>query len=219
MIDRANNLWFFFNPIHTIHLSYRFICDCAQAAVSNGNRYFGIQYYAECWSGTAGPENFTELDPSKSCVNSSFGICSADSEHCTGAQFTNLIYRVPDHLKLDTKKPIATTKEPPTTTKEPPTTTKEPPTTTKEPPTTTKEPPTTRKEPPTTTKRYITTKKTPTTRTTTKLFTTTTNSPTTTTKHPTTITKHPTTTTKPSITTKPVAVVTTEGKKKPGNNF
>ncbi|XP_028412312.1 agglutinin-like protein 1 [Dendronephthya gigantea] len=194
----------------------RFICDCAKAVVANGNKYFGIQYYAECWSGTAGPETFAQLDPSKSCVNSSFGICSEDSEHCTGADYMNLIYYVPDRSKTDTKKPIAVTTRPPKTTTKPPTTTTKPPTTTTEPPTTTTKPPTittkppttTTKPPTTTTKPSTTTTKPPTT--TTKASTTTTKPPTTTTEPPTTTTKPPTTTTKPPTTTTKASTTTTK---------
>ena len=189
-----------------LYISLRFICDCAEAVSSSGTKYFGIQYYAECWSGDATPEDFVKLGSTKSCVNSTFGECGDDTEQCTGKEFTNMIYYIPDRNETTTTRAMVVSTK--TTTK---------PQTTAKPLTTTTKPPRTTAKPLTATAKHETTTKPRTT----KAITTTTTATKTpkTTKAPTsTAIKHPTTTAKPETTTETSTVITTEDKKKPGKN-
>ncbi|XP_057306541.1 coadhesin-like [Hydractinia symbiolongicarpus] len=66
-------------------------CKCYSLAKEKGFRYFGLQFYGECWSGPS--ERYFRDGPSTKCIGNDFKSCnkSTDTE-CVGAPFTNYIY-------------------------------------------------------------------------------------------------------------------------------
>lgn len=66
-------------------------CECNRKAKELGNRYFGLQFWGECWSGPS--LNFARDGPSTKCKNSAYKPCDKESEvECVGKAFTNYIY-------------------------------------------------------------------------------------------------------------------------------
>jgi len=69
-------------------------CICAEKSRALGFKFFGLQFFGECWSGPT--LNFARDGPSKKCVNGNFKKCDANdnSTVCVGKAFTNYIYSV-----------------------------------------------------------------------------------------------------------------------------
>jgi len=66
-------------------------CECYRLTKERGHRYFGLQFWGECWSGPA--LNFHRDGPSTKCVNSAYQACDVESQiECVGKAFTNYIY-------------------------------------------------------------------------------------------------------------------------------
>eukprot|EP00794_Sanderia_malayensis_P014216 gene14216-15699_t len=70
------------------------LCHCAQRAKARGYKYFGIQYYAECWSGP-GDIDYKRYGDSEKCVDEKYKPCStAQGEICAGENNANYVYQI-----------------------------------------------------------------------------------------------------------------------------
>ncbi|KXJ11386.1 uncharacterized protein LOC110243771 [Exaiptasia diaphana] len=83
-----------------------FICDCANTTLSKGYKYFGIQFYAECWGGDVTEAMMQSMESNDKspdgCVNTAgLGSCSSESEMCVGKEWANYVYEV----EIPTTKP------------------------------------------------------------------------------------------------------------------
>jgi len=78
----------------------KFACKCANDAITNGNAIFGLQNFAECWSGPD-DSKYDKDGPSEDCVTFDYAKCAADSEICAGKKHANFMYYVdtPEHTK------------------------------------------------------------------------------------------------------------------------
>jgi len=78
---------------------YALACKCAELAKKKGYRYFGLQFYGECWSGPENP-SFDRDGPSDQCLNGYYKECdNTDTNICIGKQFTNYIYKLTSLFK------------------------------------------------------------------------------------------------------------------------
>jgi len=69
-------------------------CACAKAAKAKGWRYFGLQFYGECWSGPS--LNPGRDGPSQKCIGTNYKPCNDDADmQCIGKAFTNYVYKIP----------------------------------------------------------------------------------------------------------------------------
>lgn len=74
------------------------LCRCAKAAKKQNKKYFGIQYYAECWITNDLPRA-TSTGNSTLCVDDKFNSCDMSKklckpQLCAGVEQTNQIYMV-----------------------------------------------------------------------------------------------------------------------------
>lgn len=65
------------------------IMACAEKAREKGFKFFGIQYYTECWSGTGTEKTYGRDGTSKDCEN---GV---------GKSAANFVYRFGDYGECD----------------------------------------------------------------------------------------------------------------------
>ncbi|XP_066916536.1 coadhesin-like [Clytia hemisphaerica] len=66
-------------------------CKCAALTKGRGHRYFGLQFYGECWTGPS--LQYDRDGPSKSCIGIDYKACEDKSQtECVGKAFTNYIY-------------------------------------------------------------------------------------------------------------------------------
>ncbi|CAB3996708.1 delta B [Paramuricea clavata] len=89
-------------------------CRCAELAKKKGYRYFGLQFYGECWSGVHSPTLFNARK-SDSCwgYRPDYENCDDDSPtECIGQEHHNYIYEV----KPEAPEGCATTTTPSKTT-------------------------------------------------------------------------------------------------------
>jgi len=78
-------------PVKYAQSLHALACECARLTRERGHRYFGLQFWGECWSGPS--LQFHRDGPSSKCVNSAYQACDVDSEvECVGKAFTNYIY-------------------------------------------------------------------------------------------------------------------------------
>lgn len=72
-------------------------CACAAAAKAKGWKYFGLQFYGECWSG---PSLNPERDgASTECIGNNYKACDHNSEtECIGKAFTNYVYKIKEKI-------------------------------------------------------------------------------------------------------------------------
>ncbi|XP_028417926.1 neurogenic locus notch homolog protein 1-like [Dendronephthya gigantea] len=71
-------------------------CRCAELAKERGYRYYGLQFFGECWSGEHSEEIF-ETKKAKSCwgYRPNYTQCVDDSPNeCVGKEHHNYIYEV-----------------------------------------------------------------------------------------------------------------------------
>ena len=66
------------------------IMACAEKAREKGFKFFGIQYYTECWSGTGAEKTYGRDGTSKGCQN---GV---------GKSAANFVYRFGDYGECET---------------------------------------------------------------------------------------------------------------------
>lgn len=79
---------------------YSFTCACAQKAKQKHYKYFGIEYYGECWSGV--PADYSVHGRSGECKSVSgpdctFRTCDEDSykpKICVGGQWALYVYKI-----------------------------------------------------------------------------------------------------------------------------
>jgi len=70
-------------------------CKCADMARELNYKFFGLQFYGECWSGPT--TKFFRDGASKDCVGIDYKPCNSSAKTpCVGKQFTNYIYTVKD---------------------------------------------------------------------------------------------------------------------------
>ncbi|XP_031560597.1 uncharacterized protein LOC116296682 [Actinia tenebrosa] len=87
-----------------------FICRCAIESRKRGYKYFGIQFYGECWSGNVtSAAEYAVHGPSDECVGRDQGICKKDTSLCVGKSFANFVYEIP--LAPTTKPPASDCKD------------------------------------------------------------------------------------------------------------
>ncbi len=85
------------------------ICSCAKAAKEKKYTHFGIQNYAECWSGVSAKDTYDMDGASSQCmsttpsktVNSTSAVdryetCTGDNLLCAGKQGANYVYGLED---------------------------------------------------------------------------------------------------------------------------
>ncbi|KXJ18031.1 Fibropellin-1 [Exaiptasia diaphana] len=69
-------------------------CRCAESAAKNGYRYFGIQFFGECWSGPFNQGNASLATvKSDKCWGKDYKKCSDVAKYCAGEIFTIMIYK------------------------------------------------------------------------------------------------------------------------------
>ena len=69
--------------------------DCAKATLKAGYKYFGIQFWAECWSGV-GKIAYDAVGESDKCFVHPFSQKCDDSPclYCAGANGVNYVYKI-----------------------------------------------------------------------------------------------------------------------------
>lgn len=78
-------------------------CKCANLTKAKGYKYFGLQFYGECWSGPS--EQFYRDGNSKQCVGADYKACDDSSAtECVGKAMTNYIYTFVDGESSDKEK-------------------------------------------------------------------------------------------------------------------
>ncbi|XP_028411153.1 uncharacterized protein LOC114533760 [Dendronephthya gigantea] len=73
-----------------------FTCRCAEAAMKKGYKYFGLQFWGECWSGPS-PAADTEYDKhgvGKECFGFGYEKCTNNDKNCVGKNNHNFIYEI-----------------------------------------------------------------------------------------------------------------------------
>lgn len=76
----------------------KMLCDCAKIAKDAGHKYFGMQFFGECWSGAS--STFHRDGPSSDCVNHDFKPCvNSDGMACVGKQKANYVYKFEEEFK------------------------------------------------------------------------------------------------------------------------
>ncbi|XP_057306646.1 coadhesin-like [Hydractinia symbiolongicarpus] len=79
-------------------------CKCGNLTRAKGYKYFGLQFYGECWTGPS--EMFYRDGKSEKCIGVDFRSCDDVAEtECVGKQFTNYIYRLEEETKNEEKIP------------------------------------------------------------------------------------------------------------------
>lgn len=70
-------------------------CKCARRTDDRGYSHFGLQFYAECWTGLKAAERFDIYGKSKDCIGGRYLKCDdRDEGVCVGGGLLNYIYRV-----------------------------------------------------------------------------------------------------------------------------
>ena len=80
----------FFPPLFSL------LCECAQVAKEAGYKYFGLQFYGECWSGP-GELRYNKYGKSKKCIDGNFRskkCTSPNGNRCTGQEHANYVYQI-----------------------------------------------------------------------------------------------------------------------------
>merc|ERR1712142_72 len=69
-------------------------CACAKAAKAKGWKYFGLQFFGECWSGPS--LNPARDGPSDKCIGTNYKPCidNDPTRQCVGKAFTNYVYKI-----------------------------------------------------------------------------------------------------------------------------
>lgn len=80
---------------------FRFICNCANITLHKGYKYFGIQFYTECWGGDVTDAMIQKMEISDKypdgCVNTKdlSSTCNIEADKmCVGKALANFIYEV-----------------------------------------------------------------------------------------------------------------------------
>ena len=82
------------------------ICSCAKAAKEKNYKFFGIQNFAECWSGSNAKDTYQKDGASQSCINTErlhnatnvtkmaekYETCPKDNLVCAGKLGANYVY-------------------------------------------------------------------------------------------------------------------------------
>lgn len=69
----------------------RLACKCSYLTKLRGHRYFGLQFYGECWSGPS--LQYDRDGPSEQCIGNDFKPCINETKtECVGKAFTNYVY-------------------------------------------------------------------------------------------------------------------------------
>ncbi|XP_028403466.1 uncharacterized protein LOC114526148 [Dendronephthya gigantea] len=73
-----------------------FTCRCAEAAMKKGYKYFGLQFWGECWSGPspAAEKGIIKHARGKKCYGPQYKKCDSNSNNCVGAENHNFIYEI-----------------------------------------------------------------------------------------------------------------------------
>jgi len=73
------------------------VCSCATKAHAKGYKYFGIQYFGECWSGP-GSTSYKVYGGANVCKSAAFQKCNVGTRCrqclCTGDQHSNYVYQL-----------------------------------------------------------------------------------------------------------------------------
>ena len=73
--------------------SFSLACACAKAAKAKGWKYFGLQFYGECWSGPS--TNPGRDGPSQKCIGTNYKPCNDGADmQCIGKTITNYVYEI-----------------------------------------------------------------------------------------------------------------------------
>ncbi|XP_028401393.1 fibropellin-1-like isoform X2 [Dendronephthya gigantea] len=71
-----------------------FSCECAKQARKKDYRYFGLQFYGECWSGMHSERLFSIKKPSQ-CLGYEYKTCEdSTNSACTGGGGYNYVYEI-----------------------------------------------------------------------------------------------------------------------------
>ncbi|XP_078379193.1 uncharacterized protein LOC144662284 [Oculina patagonica] len=71
------------------------VCRCAQVSKAKGFKYFGIENFAECWSGQNADKTYSKDGSSEFCITKEFSQCdSEDRNVCCGNKTTTFIYSI-----------------------------------------------------------------------------------------------------------------------------
>jgi len=70
----------------------QFACECAAKAQSLGEKYFGLQFWGECWIGGNAFDKHGE-NPN-GCSSNCFEECDEDSRICVGRNWQNAVYEI-----------------------------------------------------------------------------------------------------------------------------
>ena len=71
------------------------MCDCANKTAAAGYTFFGIQFYAECWTGEKPDVAYDSGGQSNSCVGPDFLQCdNSASFSCAGVEDVNYVYGI-----------------------------------------------------------------------------------------------------------------------------
>lgn len=78
-----------------IFFNFRLACKCAKGTEDRGYSHFGLQFYAECWTGLKAAARFDIYGKSKDCKDGRFLKCDdKDKGECVGGGHANYIYRI-----------------------------------------------------------------------------------------------------------------------------
>ena len=74
----------------------QFTCRCAKAAIDKGYKYFGLQFWGECWSGpTLSAEiEYYKYGEGDACYGTEYNLCHDGDVNCVGASSHNFIYEI-----------------------------------------------------------------------------------------------------------------------------
>ena len=70
------------------------MCQCANRTVAAGYSYFGIQFWAECWTGENPYVAYDSDGQSHFCIGRDFLPCASVSSSCAGKGQVNYVYRI-----------------------------------------------------------------------------------------------------------------------------
>lgn len=77
-----------------------FACRCAEAAMKKGYKYFGLQYWGECWSGPspAVDQTYEKHGKGQACYGPGYEKCTPSFTTCVGDHNNNFVYEIEPYI-------------------------------------------------------------------------------------------------------------------------
>ncbi|CAB3989558.1 Hypothetical predicted protein [Paramuricea clavata] len=69
------------------------VCRCAEQAMKKGYKYFGLQYWGECWSGSSQAQ-YNKYGEGGSCYGPEYKMCDSRDSNCVGDHLHNFVYEI-----------------------------------------------------------------------------------------------------------------------------